>query len=110
MAEFIKGDVVVIPFPFSDLSATKRRPSLVIATTKGNDIITCQITSQFHNDNYSIILENKDFECGTLNQMSYIRPNKLITIDKSIVLYKIGEIKKDFYNNVINKIIEIIKT
>jgi mRNA interferase MazF len=110
MGEFVKGDVIVIPFPFSDLSAIKRRPALVIANPKGNDIISCQITSQFHNDKYSIILENKNFETGTLNQISYIRPNKLITIDNSIVLYKVGELKKEIFNNVINKIIEIIKS
>jgi mRNA interferase MazF len=46
MAKFIKGDVVVIPFPFSDLSQAKRRPALVIAAFEGNDAILCQITSK----------------------------------------------------------------
>lgn len=39
MAKFVKGDVVVVPFPFSDLSSTKRRPALVFATLTGNDLI-----------------------------------------------------------------------
>ncbi len=47
MERFVKGEIVVVPFPFSDLSNTKKRPSLVIAQLKGNDIILCQITSQF---------------------------------------------------------------
>lgn len=38
MEKFIKGDVVVIPFPFSDLSQSKRRPALVVANLKGDDI------------------------------------------------------------------------
>jgi hypothetical protein len=37
MAEFVKGDVVVVPFPFSDLTQAKRRPALVIATLAGDD-------------------------------------------------------------------------
>jgi len=45
MARFVKGDVVVIPFPFSDLSQAKRRPALVLAELEGNDRILCQITS-----------------------------------------------------------------
>lgn len=45
MAGFVKGDVVVVPFPFSDLSQSKRRPALVIANLQGNDLILCQITS-----------------------------------------------------------------
>jgi len=54
MAKFIKGDVVVIPFPFSDLTQTKRRPALVISTLEGDDVILCQITSQTFRDNYAI--------------------------------------------------------
>jgi len=46
MERFVKGDIVVIPFPFSDLSGTKRRPALVIADFHGDDILLCQITSQ----------------------------------------------------------------
>lgn len=46
MGRFIKGDVVVIPFPFSDLTMSKRRPALVLAELSGDDLILCQITSQ----------------------------------------------------------------
>jgi mRNA interferase MazF len=46
MGRFIKGDVVVTPFPFSDLRGENNRPALVVATLKGNDVITCMITSQ----------------------------------------------------------------
>ncbi len=46
MEEFIKGDIVVIPFPFSDLSGRKKRPALVIADLVGEDIVLCQITSK----------------------------------------------------------------
>ena len=45
MARFVKGDVVVVPFPFSDLSQSKRRPALVITELTGDDLILCQITS-----------------------------------------------------------------
>jgi mRNA interferase MazF len=50
MARFVKGDVVVIPFPFSDLSGSKRRPALVLVDLPGDDIILCQITSQYSKD------------------------------------------------------------
>ena len=45
MEKFVKGAVVVIPFPFSNLAGTKRRPALVLADLPGDDIILCQITS-----------------------------------------------------------------
>ncbi|MEH1813604.1 MAG: type II toxin-antitoxin system PemK/MazF family toxin [Nostoc sp.] len=75
MAGFVKGDVVIVPFPFSDLTQTKRRPALVIATLQGNDLILCQITSQSVSDIYAIELNNSNFSYGRLNQPSNIRPN-----------------------------------
>ena len=38
MAKFMKGDVVVVPFPFSDLSQSKRSPALVITALDGDDL------------------------------------------------------------------------
>jgi mRNA interferase MazF len=54
MERFVKGDVVVIPFPFSDLTGMKRRPALVISELDGDDLILVQITSQAKVDKYSI--------------------------------------------------------
>lgn len=109
MAEFVKGDVVVIPFPFSDLSQTKRRPALVISSPGGEDLILCQITSKTVKDFYSVSIDNDSFESGSLNQPSNVRPNRLFTAEKNIILYKIGKLNKPIIDSVIEKIIEIIK-
>ena len=109
MAKFVKGDVVVIPFPFSDLSQSKRRPALVLAVLQGDDLILCQITSKSIKDNYAIPVDENDFESGSLNQESNIRPNRLFTADNRIVLYRIGNIKIIKLNQVIDKVVEIIK-
>ena len=79
-------------FPFSDLSDSKRRLALVLVNLKGDDIILCQITSQTVKDYYAISLTSKDFDRGELKQNSNIRPNRLFTADKKIILYKIGKI------------------
>lgn len=109
MAKFVKGDIVVIPFPFSDLSQSKRRPALVLTVLQGNDLILCQITSKSIRDNYAIPVDQNDFASGSLSQESNVRPNRLFTADNQIVLYRIGNIKKIKLNQVINKIVEIIK-
>jgi len=108
MARFIKGDVVVLPFPFSDLSASKRRPALVLADLTGNDIILCQITSQQTKDAYAISLTDSDMINGSLKKSSNIRPNRIFTADKNIILYKIGSIASAKFQEVRNKIIEIL--
>lgn len=104
MAEFIKGDVVVVPFPFSDLSQAKRRPALVVAELKGADLILCQITSQNIQDVYAIPC----IESGGLNKSSNIRPNRIFTADKKILLYKAGHLKKEKTTETILKIIDIL--
>jgi mRNA interferase MazF len=84
---------VVLYFPFSDLSQTKRRLAPVLATLDGNDVILCQITSQAKSDQYSAVLDGADFESGGLNQPSRIRPNRLFTADTGIVLYATGRVR-----------------
>lgn len=86
----VKGDVVVVPFPFSDLSFSKRRPALVLAALNGNDLVLCEITSKKIADSYSIPLVSSDFVSGGLKHKSTIRVNKIFTADKAIVLYRVG--------------------
>lgn len=110
MAKFVKGDIVVVPFPFSDLSQAKRRPALVVCSLAGFDLILCQITSRLMKDQYSISLNDADFMEGSLKQPSNVRPNRIFTADSQIILYKIGTLKKSKLGEVIDKIIAIIKT
>lgn len=107
MEKPVKGDVVVVPFPFSDLRAVKKRPALVAAALTGGDVILCQITSEARSDDYSIILSGGDFTEGSLNLTSRIRPNRLFTADKSILLYKAGSLKKRKISEVEQSIIRI---
>ena len=109
MAKFVKGDVVVVPFPFSDLTQTKRRPALVIATLEGDDVILCQITSKIVKDMYSLPLDDSDFEAGSLKQPSNIRPNRIFTADGYIIIYRVGNLKQGKITEVIDRVVEIIQ-
>ncbi|MEK6862756.1 MAG: type II toxin-antitoxin system PemK/MazF family toxin [Nanoarchaeota archaeon] len=109
MERLVKGEIVVIPFPFSDLSSSKKRPALVLASLEGDDLILCQITSEARFDNYAIGLKDIDFKQGRLNINSFIRPNKLFTADKSLIQYKIGSLKDNKLKEVITKLIEMFK-
>jgi mRNA interferase MazF len=110
MARFIKGDVVVVPFPFSDLSQSKRRPALVLTELDGDDLILCQITSQLNKDRYAIPLHQSEFQTGSLKQSSFIRPNRLFTADHHIILYAAGHLKKQKMDDVIEKLMGLFKT
>lgn len=108
MEEFVKGDIVVVTFPFSDLSASKRRPALVLANADNGDYLLCQITSKIIKDKWALVLpENRIIE-GSLFKSSNIRPNRIFTADQRIILYKAGEIDPLFHAKVVEKIIELI--
>lgn len=84
--------VVVVPFPFSDLSGTKRRPALVIADWGGSDVILCQITSKAKFDGHEVGVDSTDYASGGLPVPSNIRPNKIFTADKRTLLSVTGKI------------------
>ena len=109
MAGFVKGDVVVVPFPFSDLSQAKRRPCVVITRLHGDDVILCQITSQATKDSYSIPLQDADFETGKLNQPSNVRPNRVFTADGGLILYRVGHLKQTKVAETVQRLVELIR-
>ncbi|MBI3195154.1 MAG: type II toxin-antitoxin system PemK/MazF family toxin [Ignavibacteriae bacterium] len=110
MAKFVKGDVVVVPFPFFFFFQSKRRPTIVLSALDGNDVILCQITSKQTFDQYAIELDENDFQIGNLSQRSIIRPNRIFTVDGSIILYRIGTLKGEKFNRVMEKVIHILRT
>ena len=94
MGKPVVGEVVVLPFPQTNLQSGKRRPALVVADLRGDDLILCQITSQSRDDEFSIKLTFADFESGRLALDSFIRPQRLFTVEQSVILYVSGKIKK----------------
>ncbi|UCH27043.1 MAG: type II toxin-antitoxin system PemK/MazF family toxin [Trueperaceae bacterium] len=110
MARFVAGEIVVVPFPFSDLSLAKRRPALVVKPLFGNDAILCRITSRSRNDRNAIPLSAGDFSSGRLRHPSHIRPDRLFTCDGAIVLYSVGLVSSGKHREVVRAIIELLST
>lgn len=104
MGKPVIGEVVVLPLPQTDLQAGKRRPALVVADLTGDDLILCQITTQSRRDGYSVALTSADFEHGRLNVDSFIRANRLFTVDHSVILYTTGKVKTSKLDEVRAKI------
>ncbi|WP_292492620.1 type II toxin-antitoxin system PemK/MazF family toxin [Methanoculleus sp. 10] len=109
MERFVKGDVVVVPFPFSDLSTVKRRPALVVAAPGGDDVILCQITSQQIRDRYAVGITDMEFTEGTLRKPSNIRPNRLFSASVDLILYRAGHLNDQTITSVIDGIIGILQ-
>lgn len=86
------GTVVLVPFPFSDLTQAKLRPALVLASAGREDWILCQITSNPYSDPKAIYLSKLDFKSGTLDRDSYVRPGKLFTAHQSLIVRSVGQV------------------
>jgi len=105
----IAGDVVLLRFPFSDLSGAKIRPAVVIAELDVDDLIACQITSQRKSDRHAVELKNGDFSNGGLRTASFARPGKLFTAERNIVLRRVGRLKNDVRDRIREAIVEIVR-
>ena len=110
MGSFVKGDVVVIPFPFTDLTGSKKRPAFVLADLLGDDIIVFQITSKSKADPFALSIEASDFSTGGLPVDSFIRPNKIFTADKNIILSVAGHLSESKISAAVNAVIKIVSS
>ena len=109
MGKFVKGDIVVIKFPFSDLTGAKRRPALVLSDLEGSDIILCQITGRVKADKYSIKLDYDDYTNGSLKVESIVCCNKLFTADKNAILYSACKISSAKMDEVVTAVVNILE-
>lgn len=70
------GEVILVPFPFSDLSDAKVRPAVCLASVGRGDWVFCQVTSNPYGDPLAIRIRTADFADGGLLVESYARPGK----------------------------------
>jgi mRNA interferase MazF len=103
------GQVVLVPFPFSDLSQAKMRPAVVLADAGRNDWILCQVTSNPYGDEKAIAITEKDFQNGSLRVTSYARPGKLFTANASLIAETAGALKKAKIRKLVDSVIEILQ-
>lgn len=103
------GAVVLVPFPFSDLSQAKQRPAVVIVEAGRGDWILSQITSVPYGDPRSIELSDADFARGGLRTTSYVRPGKLFTANTSLIVRQVGQLRTSAFQPIAEAIIRLIQ-
>ncbi|MDP2899530.1 MAG: type II toxin-antitoxin system PemK/MazF family toxin [Candidatus Bathyarchaeota archaeon] len=107
----MKGKIVLIPFPFTDLSGSKRRPALVLLQS-GHDVVVSYISSKTTTLSEACILikeNDPDFSETGLKTSSVLRLDKLATILTNLVLGEIGEIKGSLKNEINRKLVELYR-
>lgn len=103
------GEVVLVPFPFSDLSQSKLRPAACLADAGRGDWVLCQITSSPYGDPWAIPLDASDFTAGGLLVASHVRPGKLFTANGSLVVRSVGTLSPAALARILSAVVAILQ-
>ena len=103
------GAVVLVPFPFSDLSQTKLRPAVVLANAGRGDSVLCQVTSNAYVDPLATELPAADFAHGSLQRTSYARPGKLFTANDTLVVRQIGMLTPAARTRIVATVVKLLE-
>lgn len=106
-------DLVLVPYPFSNLSENKVRPAIIVSNNNFNEIcpdcIAVPLTSIIKDNIFSIPIEQKDMKNGKLIKQSAIRTDKIFSIEQKLIKLKIGNVNdflfdkiKEELNNIFN--------
>lgn len=103
------GAVVLVPFPFSDLSQSKLRPAVVLADAERDDWILCQVTSKPYGDKRALTLSDASFKQGALPLTSYARPAKLFTANRTLMTRQVALLTAESLKQIVDAVIELLR-
>ena len=106
-------NLVLMKFPFSNQEESKIRPGIIISNNEYNDkkqdVLVCAITSNLTYEEYSILIENKDLLNGSILIKSKIRADKILLIEKKLIIKVLAKLNDEVFDSLVEKIVTIIK-
>ena len=103
------GEIVLLPFPFSNLSQTKVRPAVCLADAGRGDWVLCQITSSPYGDPAAVPLDAPDFASGGLLVASFARPGKLFTAHAALMARSVGVLTPAAFARVLSAVVAVLQ-
>ncbi|RYE56057.1 MAG: type II toxin-antitoxin system PemK/MazF family toxin [Sphingobacteriales bacterium] len=108
---YSQGDIILIPFPFTDNINTKVRPAIIISgsiVNKSDDVICVQITSKAYKDRYTFEISDKDVtqKLGGYNE---VRCHKIFTLEKKLIRKKISHLHRTSFPKLIGIVFNCLK-
>ena len=104
------GVVVLVRFPFSDLSSSKLRPAVILAHAGGVDWILCQVTSNPYGDPAAVPLASTSFASGGLGRESVARSGKLFTANQSLFVKAVGSLTTTAHRELVSKVVGVLQS
>jgi len=91
-----RGDIVLVPVPFTDLTTHRRRPVIVVSNdayqAATQDFVCVAMTSNLKDDPYSFEITTADLVEGSLNHPGRVRADKIFTLAQAIILARFGRV------------------
>ena len=109
MVTLSPASIVIIPFPFSDLSGSKLRPALVLAATDHDDWLLCQLTSKAYTDPSAVQLTDSELSEGSLHKTSFARPMKLFTANADLIVKRVAILNPETFRTILTATIETLQ-
>jgi mRNA interferase MazF len=109
MGLFAAGQVVVLPFPYSDVIEHKLRPGVILAPAGHCDWVVCQITSNPYSDPSVIQITRNSFSEGGLRHTSYVRPPKLFTAHPLLIEAYAGTLKDEVFQQILDAVAAVFR-
>ena len=103
------GGIVLVPFPFSDLSQAKLRPAVAVADAGRGDWVLCQVTSNPYGDPRAVHLTASGFASGSLRTESYARPGKLFTASEELIIAQVAILTADAFAMLVDAVIAVLR-
>ena len=103
------GAVVLVRFPFSDLSRSKLRPAVVLADAGRGDAVLCQVTSKSYGDERAVTIVASDLATGSLRVTSFARPGKIFTANEAIITTTVGSLMPETLTRVLDAVVLLLR-
>jgi len=105
-------NIVLLPYPFTDLEGTKVRPAIVISNDnlnkKSDDCIMVPLTTVIKDEPYSILITQENLSSGKLLKPSRVRADKIFTVEKKLVMMEIGTINDTTFKRIKSEIAKVL--
>lgn len=109
---FEAGDVVLVPFPFTDLTSSKTRPALVVSRASYNessrDVILLGMTSNLANAAHSVLVETGDLAEGELVATSRVKVDKIVSLEQRLIRKRVGQLSSGVLDQVVRELLTVL--
>ena len=113
MADYVRGDLVWVPFPFSSGESYQGAPCSgagLLAYFNGTDYLVCMVTTQQEEDPYSMPLLPGDMAEGKLSAICYIRPTYIFAVDGSFIKRRLGRLKSEKTQQIVTVLTDVLNS